>query len=172
MQAESLLWASKAVMADSPKLFLYKIIHFSSQKRFEPKCGGDHFTGLLKSLSVTRERHSADFGFPERARIQTVKTNAQINEDVQYITGCTAATPAIHTCSSHTSAKITNIKKKKLVSYSGLSSRPQREIITSSLLNMHVINYASCYHKLICIGLSCIKFLSLPCRRPPHRCAE
>lgn len=55
-------------------------------------------------------------------------------------------------------------------SHSGPSSWLQREIITSSLLNMHVINYASCYCWLICIVLSCIKSPSLAFRRPPHRC--
>lgn len=64
-------------------------------------------------------------------------------------------------CSSAMTAAVTRLRKQLIflifISYSGPSSRPQREIITSSLLNMHVINYASCYHRLICIGLSCIK---------------
>lgn len=80
MQAKILLWASKAVMADSQKLFLYKIIHFSSQKHFEPKCGGS-FQWTSAVLSVTQERQSADSGFSERAHIlKTAKTNAQISE--------------------------------------------------------------------------------------------
>lgn len=55
MQAESLLWASRALMADSPKLFLYrKIIYFSSHTGFERKCGGSFQWASEESLCHPR----------------------------------------------------------------------------------------------------------------------
>lgn len=90
MQAQSLLWGRKALMADSPKLFLYgKIIYFSSQTGFEPKCGGSFQWTSKESSCHPRVMlaHGADLDpwgsgneNPAWTQIWTVKTNAQINE--------------------------------------------------------------------------------------------
>lgn len=156
-------------MADSPKAgsFLERLDIFHHRKASNPSVGGDHFNWLLKRLKrwlgplSCIDNHGDHHWHTSRNFTKCTTTNGIVfyMKTRAYCETCKGGGGEVFLI---------------FVSHSGLSSQPQWEIISSSLLNMHMINYASCYHWLICIALSspCIKSLSLPLRRPSHRCAE